>query len=151
MNKYFKKQHPFIKKHSKILAIDAHSHINVPKTINKIKRNRKRETIWFNPLFNLKKETKIGKLFLNRLDKHFPPHNHLHKLFKRINVKISYSCMPNMNSYTCMYNHKVLNEKPDETGIYNCNCCNKDNCPLPNSCQTKSINYQANIDSDIAE
>ena len=35
-------------------------------------------------------------------------------------------------------------------GINNCNCRNKDNCPLPNSCQTKCIIYQANIDCDIA-
>ena len=57
--------------------------------INKIKRNRKRKIIWFNPPFNLKTKTKIGKLFLKLLDKHFPPYNKLHNLFNRINVKIS--------------------------------------------------------------
>ena len=55
-----------------------------------------------------------------------------------------------MNSYTHMHNHKVLNDKPNEVGINNCNCRNKENCPLPNSCQTKCIIYQANIDCDIA-
>ena len=49
--------------------------------INKIKWNKKRQIIWFNPPFNIKTKTKIGKLFLNLLDKHFPPHNKLHKLF----------------------------------------------------------------------
>ena len=34
--------------------------------------------------------------------------------------------------------------------INNCNCRNKDTCPLPKSCQTKCIVYQANIDCDIA-
>ena len=34
--------------------------------------------------------------------------------------------------------------------INNCNSRNKDNCRLPNSCQTKSIIYQANIYCDIA-
>ena len=34
-------------------------------------------------------------------------------------------------------------------GINNCNCCNKDNCPLQNSCQTKCMIYQAIIDYDI--
>ena len=43
-----------------------------------------------------------------------------------------------------------VNSKPNETGINNCNCFNKDTCPLPNSCQTKCIIYQANIDCDIA-
>ena len=33
--------------------------------INKNKRNRKRQIIWFNPPFNLKTKTKIGKIFLN--------------------------------------------------------------------------------------
>ena len=58
--------------------------------------------------------------------------------------------MPNMNSYTYMHNHKVLNDKPNETGINNYNCCNKDTCALPKICQTKCIVYQANIDCDIA-
>ena len=66
----------------------------------KIKRNRKRQIIWFNPPFNLKTKTKIGKLFLNPLDKHSPPHKKLHKLFNRTTVKISYSYIPNMNHYT---------------------------------------------------
>ena len=33
--------------------------------------------------------------------------------------------MSNMNSYTSMHNHKFLNDKPNETGINNCNCRNK--------------------------
>ena len=49
-----------------------------------------------------------------------------------------------------MHKHKVLNDKPNKTGINNCDCCNKDTCPLPNSCQTKGIIYQANIYCDIA-
>ena len=106
--------------------------------------------MWFNPPFNLKTKTKIAKLFLNLLDKDFPPHNKLHRLFNWTNVKISYSCMPNMNSYTHMHNYKVLNDTPNEMGINNCNSRNKDNCSLPNSCQTKFIIYQANIDCDIA-
>ena len=55
-----------------------------------------------------------------------------------------------MNSYTYMHNQKVLNDKPNETGINNCNCRNKDTSPLPNRSQTKCIIYQANIDCDIA-
>ena len=34
-------------------------------------------------------------------------------------------------------------------GIDNCNCHNKDSCPLPKSCHTKSIIYWANTDCDI--
>ena len=95
-------------------------------------------------------KAKIGKLFLNLLEKHFPPHNKLLKLFNRTTVKISYSCMSNMNPYTYMLNWKVLNDKPNETGINNGNCRNKDTCPLPKSSQMKCIVYQANIDFNIA-
>ena len=83
-------------------------------------------------IFNLNKKKKkkkkknIGKLFLNLLDENFPPHNKLHRLFIRTNIKTSYSCIPNMNSYTYMHNHKVMNDKPNQTGIDNCNCYNKD-------------------------
>ena len=55
-----------------------------------------------------------------------------------------------MNSYAYMHNQKVLNDKPNETWINNYNCRNKDTCPLPKSCQTKCIVYQANIDCNIA-
>ena len=51
-----------------------------------------------------------------------------------------------MNSYTYMHNHKVLKDKPNETAINNC----IDTGPLPDSCQTKHIIYQANTDCDIA-
>ena len=80
---------------------------NSSTNINNIKQNRKRQIIWFSPPFKLKTKAKISKLFLNLSDKHFRPHNKLHQLFNRTNVKISYSCMPNMNSCNYMHNHKV--------------------------------------------
>ena len=58
--------------------------------------------------------------------------------------------MPSMNSYAYMHNHKVLNDKPNETRINNCNFRNKNTCPLSKRYQTKCIVYQANIDCDIA-
>ena len=45
--------------------------------------------------------------------------------------------MPNISYYNYMYNHKILNNKLNETEIDNCNYCNKDTYPLPNSCLTK--------------
>ena len=48
--------------------------------INKMKQNKKRQIIRFNPPCNLKTKTKTGKLFLNVVDKYFPPHNKLHRL-----------------------------------------------------------------------
>ena len=62
--------------------------------IIKINWNRKQQIIWFNPPFNLKTKTKIGKSFLNLLHKHFPPHNKLHQLFNQTTLKISCSSCP---------------------------------------------------------
>ena len=71
--------------------------------IKNIKLNRERQIKWLNPLFNLKTKTKIGKLFLNPLEKHFPPLNKLHRLFNRTNVKISYNSMSSTTSDAYMH------------------------------------------------
>ena len=97
----------------------------------------------------LKDENKNWQIVLQSFI-HFPPQNKLYNHFNRTNVKISYSCMPNMNSYIYTHHHKVLNDKPKETQIDNCSCRNKDTCPPPNSFQTKSIIFKTNIDCDIA-
>ena len=56
--------------------------------------------------------------------------------------------MPNnMNSCIYMHNHKVLNDKPNETRINNCNCRY---LSFTEYCQTKCIIYQAIIDCGIA-
>ena len=47
--------------------------------------------------------------------------------------------MSSMNSYTHMYNHKVLNNQSNETRMNNCNCRNKDICPLPNTFKRNAL------------
>ena len=61
-------------------------------------RNRTRKIIWFNPPFNDEDNTNIGKQFFILLNKHFPPSNKYHKIFNKNNIKLSYSCMPNVKS-----------------------------------------------------
>ena len=56
------------------------------------KRNHKRNIIWFNPPFNRNVSTKIGKYFLNLLDKHFPQNHRLRKILNRNSGKVSYIC-----------------------------------------------------------
>ena len=58
-------------------------------TNNTHSRQQKRNIIWFNPPFSKSVVTKIGKTFLRLIDKHFPPHHKIQKLFNRSNVKIS--------------------------------------------------------------
>ena len=92
--------------------------VNINSTnINKIKQNRKRQIVLFNPPLNLKMKTKIRKLFLNLSEKHFPPHNKLHKLFNRININIDcdiirykqkcYLGSCEITSKDCFGNHKT--------------------------------------------
>ena len=38
----------------------------------------------------------IAKMFLKLVDKHFPCTHQLHKIFNRNTIKISYSCMSNV-------------------------------------------------------
>jgi len=64
-----------------------------PKSKNKNK-NRNRNILWYNPPFSSTVKTKIGKKFLQIIDKCFPPSNQLSKIFNRKTIKISYSCMP---------------------------------------------------------
>ena len=89
----------------------------------------KKQIIWFNPSYSKNITTKVGKCFLSLIDKHFPQHHRLHKLFNRINVKISYSCLPNIKSTINRHNRKILYPSPT-IGKRTCNCINIPQCPL---------------------
>ena len=109
------------------------------------KRRRKRNVTWFNPPFSSNVSTNIGRKFFNILDRHFPPHHHLHKILNRNTVKLSYCCMPNVGQILKAHNKKVLNQDSTEDKDKPCNCRNKTNCPLQGKCQTKSVIYQADV------
>ena len=86
--------------------------------------------------------TNIGKKFISLIEKHFPKTNIFHKIFNRNTIKISYSCMPNMDNIIKTHNSRIINStKPIEP--INCNCRNKENCPLPNRCTIKNVIYKA--------
>ena len=104
----------------------------------------KRQIIWFNPPYSKNVTTKVGKFFLSLIDKHFPPHHKLHKLFNRNNVKISYSCLPNIKSIINAHNRKILYLSPT-IGRRTCNCINTSQCSLQQRCLSNNILYQANI------
>ena len=98
------------------------------------KRNHKRNIIWFNPPFNRNVSTKIGKYFLNLLDKHFPQNHRLHKIFNRNSVKVSYSCTKNMKTIINNHNKNILGKK-SSIDTSTCNCQNKEDCSLNGQCQ----------------
>ena len=71
-------------------------------------KQRKRNIIWFNPPFSKNVATKIGRYFLNLIDKDFSQDHKFHKIFNRNNIKVSYSCMPNIKSAINSHNRKIL-------------------------------------------
>ena len=65
--------------------------------VSNSKQKRKRNVIWFNPPFSANVKTKVGNYFLSLIKKHFPPRHKFSKLFNRNTIKVSYSCMSNIN------------------------------------------------------
>ena len=120
---------------------------NMESNYNNNPRKRNRNIIWFNPPFSKNVATKIGRYFLNLLDKHFPQDHKFHKIFNRNNIKVSYSCMPNIKSAINSHNRKILHS-PVNNQSRTCNCINKANCPLQEKCLSENTLYQADISSE---
>ena len=92
-----------------------------------------------------KRGNKSWSLFLKLLDKHFPRHHKLHKIFNRNTVKKSYSCTKNMKSVMNDHNKKVLNQNRPCPNERKCNCIRKELCPQNGNCQVEKIVYKATI------
>ena len=98
------------------------------------RRNRQRNTIWYNPPYSKNVKTNIGQRFLQLIDKHFFHSNKLHKIFHRHNVRISYSCQDNMSSFIRRHNRKILNTHTRQTNVSNTENTRQCNCRQPNKC-----------------
>ena len=106
------------------------------------RRNRRRNIIWFNPPFNKNVSTNIAKIFLKLIDQHFSKDKTLHKLFNRNNVKVSYSCTPNIGRIIKSHNKKLSTTKQEQEP---CNCRTKNECPLKGDCKKTSVIYKCDI------
>ena len=91
--------------------------------------------------------TKIGRYFLNLVEKHFPGDHTFHKIFNRNIIKVSYSCMPNIKSAINSHNRKIPHP-PVKSKSRTCNCIKKTDCPLQEKCLIKQALYQADISSE---
>ena len=85
-------------------------------------KTKRRKMTWFNPSYSRSVKTNIGKNFL-----HFPANNKMHEIFNKNTVKVSYTCMKNMDSMISGHKHNILNPKQKSFG---CNCRKKDSCSL---------------------
>ena len=77
---------------------------------NKRMISRKRKIVWFNPLYNQNVSTNIAKIFLKLVDKLFPRTHRLHKIFNRNTIKVSYSCVSNVQQLIKKHKNFIQNK-----------------------------------------
>jgi len=72
------------------------------------KPKRRRNILWFNTPFSKNVRTNFGRTFLSLVRKHFPAHHKLYKIFNKNNMKVSYSCMSNIDSFIKGHNSAIM-------------------------------------------
>ena len=141
------------------------------------KKKRKRNLTYFTPPYSMTVKTRIGKLFLKIVEESFPPDNPLHRKLSKHNLKLSYSCVPNMKSRISRHNQKIRDtarqaaaatrvageqqpaqrqqQQPEQQQQQqpgqqrSCNCRVRRNCPLNNRCLlATNVIYQSTIVRD---
>ena len=109
------------------------------------RRSRKRRITWFNSPYCQSVETNIAKKFLPLVDKRFPPDHQLRKIFNRNTLKVSYSCMPNIDCTVKSHNNRLINNGVDERS---CNCWRNNTSPVEGRCLDQGVIYEATIKSE---
>ena len=104
---------------------------------------RSRNVMFFNPPFNASVKNNVGHYFLKLVLKHFPPGHKYRSLFNRNTLKLSYSCMPNVENIIQAHNAKILNTGNGKSKP--CNCRVKKDCPLDGKCQEECLIYKAEV------
>ena len=93
------------------------------------KRPRNRNAIWFNPPYSVNVATNIGHKFLKAIDECFPKNHPLNKILNRNTLKLSYSCMPNIQNIISSHNKLVLTKAAQQhtahAESHECNCARK--------------------------
>ena len=119
--------------------------------IDNKKKARKRKILWFNPPFSEHVTTNIGRSFLKLLDKHFPRGHRLRKICHCNNIKVSYSCMPNMAAVIFQHNKQLLKGKGKDKTVKSCNCRVKSECSQNGNCLERAIVYCASVNCPAIE
>ena len=105
----------------------------VTHTIQNSRKNRQRNIIWFNPPYSMNVQTNIGREFLNLFSTHFLKNHWYSKIFNKNNMKISYSCIDNLQTIIRKHNRKILRKilKTSKTPSTEnkCNCRKKKQLP----------------------
>ena len=96
--------------------------------------------------------TRIGGTVFYLLSKYFPPGSNYHHVVNKNTVKVSYCCLPNMDTIIKGINKKLLSNKEsknenERSEIKNCNTqgvCEK-GCRAKGKCETSSVVYKATV------
>ena len=67
-----------------------------------------RKVTWSNPSFNINVATHVAKMFLTFIGEHFPKDKRVSKIFNRNTIKVSYSCLPNVEQTISNNNNRLL-------------------------------------------
>ena len=108
------------------------------------RRNRPRKILWFSPPDNMEVVNNLGKEFFKLLKRNFPSGNPLYKIFNKNCVKLSYSCMPNINGIINKSNIAKLSKEKNKV-IAKCNCRDKVRCPLEGKCKQEYVVYKVEV------
>ena len=110
------------------------------------RKSRERRITWFNPPFSNSATTNVAHKSLKLVDTHFPKGTKLHAILNRNTVKVSYSCMPKIDTLIKRHNTCVCAEeqKTDEQEK-TCNCRQPSECPLSGECLASDIVYVATV------
>ena len=108
----------------------------------KKKKTRKRKIIWYTPPCNAEVSTNIPNELKKIIEKNFPKGTELGKIFNCKNVKVSNSCMPNMDRIIKGHNRYITGG--NELQLGGCKC-QKWACPVDGTCLSKSVVYSATV------
>ena len=104
---------------------------------------RERRITWFTPPpppFSKSVTTNVAHKLLKLLDAHFPKGTKLHNNLNRNSVKVSYSCMPNIDTLVKRHNtHVCARRKEDRRTSKKKKKCN---CRWPSECPLSGIVYK---------
>ena len=114
---------------------------------DKKKRKRQRRILWFNPPYDMQVKTNVAQKFMTIVEECFPKGHKLRKIFNKNSLKVSYCCMPNVQSRINTHNRKVTQPQKAERP---CTCTNY-SCPLDGKCKTAGIVYQATVTAAQSE
>ena len=87
-------------------------------------------------------KTNVGKIFMRLVGKPFPRHHKYYKLFNRNKMKLSYSCMSNMNNVIQKHNSKIM-KNPAPSTTKTCSCHQKTDFPMDGNCLFEDLIYKA--------